>query len=277
MLHSLTYFNLSVGATSVLNDSICVTLFRIATGFIGSDVTESERALVAAASLEFVKVFVGSMLIGLSCGLLSALALKHGGVGFFDGHRVLLVTLFISTMYAPFFLSELLGLSGIVTMLFSGMTARRYASRNVDYLSRRVISFVFQLMAHLSETCVFLSLGINIFSYNGDANIFTGRSSLEWQSLGALVLLSNATRALTTTLIISLFNCFRLPCYCTATDDEYKTASIIPPSTMFILWFGTYSSFHRQARPHPFLTNSNSHIHSSLTLTPSPQLDSGVQ
>ena len=67
-------------------------------------------------------------------------------------------------VYMPFLLSESLQLSGIVTVLFSGISARRYICKNISEKARKLSSFVFMLMSHMSETVVFLSLGMSVFA-----------------------------------------------------------------------------------------------------------------
>ena len=64
----------------------------------------------------------------------------------------------------PFLLAEALQLSGIVAILFSGIAARRYICKNISEKARKLSSFVFLLMSHVSETVVFLSLGMSVFA-----------------------------------------------------------------------------------------------------------------
>ena len=63
-----------------------------------------------------------------------------------------------------FFLAETLQLSGIVTILFTAITAKRYSNRNMDAEAKHQCAFVFEIMAYLSETAVFLYLGLNVFA-----------------------------------------------------------------------------------------------------------------
>ncbi|CAE7539301.1 SLC9A8, partial [Symbiodinium microadriaticum] len=81
-------------------------------------------------------------------------------------HRLLLVSLFVGMVYIPFLLSESLQLSGILTILFSAITARRYINHNIPPEAQRASAFVFELIAYLAETSVFLYLGFDVFSSN---------------------------------------------------------------------------------------------------------------
>jgi NhaP-type Na+/H+ or K+/H+ antiporter len=57
-----------------------------------------------------------------------------------------------------------LQLSGIVAIMFTAITAKRYSNRNMDKESKHQCAFVFEVLAFLSETAVFLYLGLNVFA-----------------------------------------------------------------------------------------------------------------
>ena len=61
-------------------------------------------------------------------------------------------------------ITETLQLSGILTILFSAITARRYINHNIPPEAQRASAFVFELIAYLAETSVFLYLGFDVFS-----------------------------------------------------------------------------------------------------------------
>jgi NhaP-type Na+/H+ or K+/H+ antiporter len=92
---------------------------------------------------------------------MTALLYKHVE---FKNHKLAAISLFVSTVYIPFLLSEVLQLSGIVTILFSGIASRRYINKNLSSDARKTASFVFQLMAYLAETSCFCLLGLSVFS-----------------------------------------------------------------------------------------------------------------
>ena len=105
--------------------------------------------------------FIGSCFIGYFLGVMTAVIYKHVE---FKNHKLAAVSLFVSTVYIPFLLSEVLQLSGIVTILFSGIASRRYINKNLSSDARKTASFVFQLMAYLAETSCFCLLGLSVFS-----------------------------------------------------------------------------------------------------------------
>lgn len=81
------------------------------------------------------------------------------------------LSLFYLIMYMPFFSAELFDLSGIVTILFTGISAKRYATQNLSDATEVNVDALFRVTAHLAETCIFLELGLSVFglSYYGSS------------------------------------------------------------------------------------------------------------
>lgn len=152
-----TLFYLVFGE-SVLNDAVSITLFKTMSKYIGKSITYEDGLF---AFLDFIISCIGSTVIGFGLGMLFAWIFK---VVDLTKHRLLLVSLFTGMIYVPFLLSETLQLSGILTLLFSSITARRYISHNIPPEAQRACAFVFELMAYLAETGVFLYLGLDVFA-----------------------------------------------------------------------------------------------------------------
>jgi sodium/hydrogen exchanger 8 len=64
----------------------------------------------------------------------------------------------------PLFFPHPSELSGIVCILFTGMFSRHYTHRNLSVKGQALAFFIFSLLAVLSETAVFLELGLSVFS-----------------------------------------------------------------------------------------------------------------
>lgn len=167
-----TLFYLVFGE-SVMNDAVAITLFRTTGKFVGVQIGADEGFI---ALVDFVLSFAGSVAIGYILGLFSAWIFK---VVDMSHHRLVLVSVFVGMVYIPFFLAEALQLSGIVTILFGAITARRYSAQNMPPGAKRAAAFVFEILAYLSETSVFLYIGLNVFSkasaasYRGDLIMWT--------------------------------------------------------------------------------------------------------
>jgi sodium/hydrogen exchanger 8 len=59
-------------------------------------------------------------------------------------------------------LAEGLGLSGIVSILFTGMVMKHYTYSNLSDNSQRFVSAFFHLLSSLAETFVFIYMGFDI-------------------------------------------------------------------------------------------------------------------
>lgn len=73
------------------------------------------------------------------------------------------MTVFVSMVYVPFLISDVLQLSGIVTILFSAITLKRYCIHSIPHDVQHSVHFFFEVMAFISETAVFIYLGFSVF------------------------------------------------------------------------------------------------------------------
>ncbi len=162
---------------SVLNDAVGLVLFKTCSKFVGKhDNVEKIFGAILDFCVDFSIGFVGSMIIGFGSGLVSAFFLKK-----VDMRQTPLVELclFFLIMYMPFFLAELLELSGIVTILFTGMSARRYATANLSESTEEYANILFHFAAHIAETSIFLELGLSAFGLS---------ASIKWSFVGWAIL-----------------------------------------------------------------------------------------
>jgi NhaP-type Na+/H+ or K+/H+ antiporter len=63
-----------------------------------------------------------------------------------------------------YFIASGLGLSGIVSILTNGVLLNYYAKPNISMAARKIIKMLYEVIAHGSETIVFLFLGIGLFA-----------------------------------------------------------------------------------------------------------------
>ena len=159
---------------SALNDAVAIVLFRSFSHLvqIGVDDTQTLMGEAALFATEFLLEALGSPAMGIVFSFLAALVFKHLD---FTGTPVLELSLYILLMYIPFILAEVCHLSGIVTIFFTGMSARRYIEPNVSEETQRNAAAIFKLVAFLAETCIFLDLGLSVFGFSG---------SFHWRFIG---------------------------------------------------------------------------------------------
>ncbi|KAF5100911.1 hypothetical protein DV451_002386 [Geotrichum candidum] len=143
---------------SLLNDAICIVMFETAQKFSGEAFKIS--SLFKGIGM-FLMTFTISLLIGTIVGFTTALVLKHSHVRRFPQIESCLVLLFA---YASYFFSNGCHMSGIVSLLFCGITLKHYAHYNMSRRTQIAIKYIFQLLAQLSENFIFIYLGLSLFT-----------------------------------------------------------------------------------------------------------------
>ncbi|KAH1243922.1 Sodium/hydrogen exchanger 6 [Glycine max] len=86
---------------------------------------------------------------------------KYAGLDI-DNLQNLESCLFVLFPYFSYMLAEGLGLSGIVSILFTGMVMKHYTYSNLSRSSQRFVSAFFELISSLAETFVFIYMGFDI-------------------------------------------------------------------------------------------------------------------
>lgn len=151
---------IEVFGESVLNDGVCIVLFDAFTHMVRVGGHESDGSIVMELLGEFMLKFIGSYLLGLASGMLSAFILKTNDL---RKHRMLELSFYLLVMYWPFFVAEAIGLNAIVTILFTGMSARHYASKNLSVESGESSKLLFRVVSHVCEAVIFLQIGLSLF------------------------------------------------------------------------------------------------------------------
>uniref|UniRef100_A0A0E0IHG3 Cation/H+ exchanger transmembrane domain-containing protein n=1 Tax=Oryza nivara TaxID=4536 RepID=A0A0E0IHG3_ORYNI len=157
---------------SVLNDAMAISLYRTMS-LVRSQAAAGENFFMMV--FQFLETFVGS----LSSGCITA----QNILNYFKGTFGIVLELDLSLLLYPFpkfymetlfakherlcmlsidqyMLAEGLGLSGIVSILFTGMVMKHYTFSNLSNNSQRFVSAFFHLLSSLAETFV----AVNVFS-----------------------------------------------------------------------------------------------------------------
>ncbi|XP_050148680.1 sodium/hydrogen exchanger 5-like isoform X3 [Malus sylvestris] len=143
---------------SVLNDAMAISLYRTMS-LVRSHATSGENFFMVV--VRFLETFVGSLSAGVGVGFTSALLFKYAGLDI-DNLQNLECCLFVLFPYFSYMLAEGLGLSGIVSILFTGMVMKHYTYSNLSENSQRFASSFFHLISSLAETFVFIYMGFDI-------------------------------------------------------------------------------------------------------------------
>ncbi|CAE7397987.1 NHX6 [Symbiodinium natans] len=175
-------FNVIFGE-SVLNDAVSIVLFKSFSKAIGQE-EKNVAASILGMACDFVITFIGSAVIGAGLGCFSALLFKHAGLSShteLHGPKLEL-SIFLVFCYAPFLLADGLRLSGIVAILFTGLTMKRYTYFNLSEPARETVATVVSLMASCAETLIFIDLGTSAWG-----NLLVDVTLLSWVLVACLV------------------------------------------------------------------------------------------
>jgi len=149
---------------SVLNDAVAIVLSGTLLLFNKPGAVVDTDSVLHACGL-FVQIFVGSIVIGLVFGLLSAyvfkkLNLKHGHENF-----TLEAALSFVFPWCAYFLAETLELSGLVAILTCGMAMACYTRYNFSEKGAILTMRMYKAVAAVAETYVFVYLGMALISF----------------------------------------------------------------------------------------------------------------
>ncbi|KAL7910098.1 Sodium/hydrogen exchanger family domain-containing protein [Trichoderma velutinum] len=149
---------------SILNDAIAIVIFETAQ-YIKKSEGKANYGIISFFDGigMFLLVFFGSMLIGMVVGIGTALLLKFTYVRRFPKIESCLIILIA---YATYFFSHGIHASGIVSLLFCGITLKHYAYFNMSRRTQLTTKFIFQVMSQLSENFIFIYLGLALFTDN---------------------------------------------------------------------------------------------------------------
>lgn len=154
----------------VVNDAVCIVLYRILLDFTssgqGNNINynflflefSSKTPLLMIGS--FLNLFFYSFIVGIVVGGLSSLFLKK--LKFIKLNRVQETSIVIFFAFISYTLAEELGLSPIISLLFSGIMMSHYTFYNLSFQAREESSVVSRMMANIAEAFVFTYLGLTM-------------------------------------------------------------------------------------------------------------------
>ncbi|KAH6849833.1 Sodium/hydrogen exchanger family-domain-containing protein [Chaetomium sp. MPI-CAGE-AT-0009] len=145
---------------SILNDAVAIVIFESAQS-AGTKGKGIGIWSVLHGIWYFLSEFFGSLAIGALIGVLTALGLKYTYVRRYPNIESSLVVLIA---YATYFFAQAIGMSGIVALLFCGITLKHYAYFNMSRRTQLTTKYFFQVTAQLSENFIFIYLGLALFT-----------------------------------------------------------------------------------------------------------------
>ncbi|PRP83914.1 sodium/hydrogen exchanger, Na+/H+ exchanger, antiporter [Planoprotostelium fungivorum] len=132
---------------SVLNDAVSIVLYNTLGKFVGADVFSSKELLAGLG--DFLLVTCGSVGIGIGFGLFSAM-----------NNPPFEIVILISFAYLSYVTSELAELTGIVSIFITAAIMQHYNWYSLSEQAQTTAHHLIKLLAMISETVIFIYLGI---------------------------------------------------------------------------------------------------------------------
>ncbi|VDQ03566.1 unnamed protein product [Trichobilharzia regenti] len=139
---------------SLLNDAITIVLYEIMVEFTGKKEVTGGQIGIGIAS--FFTVSLGGLLIGVVFGIVTCLITR------IPSHLQTMTVLLLA--YFSYIMADCIGWSGIISMIGCGLIQAAYAFHNIDRRSVITIENFVKVIAELSESVVFVFLGVTVIS-----------------------------------------------------------------------------------------------------------------
>ncbi|ORY02316.1 sodium/hydrogen exchanger [Basidiobolus meristosporus CBS 931.73] len=147
---------------SIMNDAVSIVLFETLRKYHGSEMYFSNVVLGIGT---FMFIFLSSLFVGVGVGMLCALQLKFTELRRYPATESCIV---IIVAYSSYFLANGIEISGIVSLLFTGISLKHYAYDNMSIKTRRTTKYIFHILCQLSENFIFIYLGVSMFTHEND-------------------------------------------------------------------------------------------------------------
>ncbi|XP_048588654.1 sodium/hydrogen exchanger 9-like isoform X2 [Nematostella vectensis] len=148
---------------SVMNDAVAIVLFRSIESYLldnASGVFQVDKFFSSVGV--FIGVFSGSFFLGFLMGLVTALITKLTKISDFP---LLETALFFLLSWSTFLMAEAAGLTGIVAVLFCGISQAHYTYNNLSDESKHNTKQIFALLNFLAENFIFSYMGLSVFTF----------------------------------------------------------------------------------------------------------------
>uniref|UniRef100_A0A6Q2Z1W0 Sodium/hydrogen exchanger n=1 Tax=Esox lucius TaxID=8010 RepID=A0A6Q2Z1W0_ESOLU len=144
---------------SVLNDAVAVVLSSSIVSYQpeGDNHHTFEVMAVLKSFGVFLGVFSGSFALGVATGVMTFTKLRD--------FQLLETALFFLMSWSTFLLAEACGFTGVVAVLFCGITQAHYTFNNLSPESQDRTKQLFELLNFLAENFIFSYMGLALFTF----------------------------------------------------------------------------------------------------------------
>ncbi|XP_074154519.1 sodium/hydrogen exchanger 9 [Sminthopsis crassicaudata] len=148
---------------SVLNDAVAIVLTYSISIYSPKDNPNTFDAAAFFQSVgNFLGIFAGSFAMGSAYAVVTALLTKFTKLCEFP---MLETGLFFLLSWSAFLSAEAAGLTGIVAVLFCGVTQAHYTYNNLSSDSKMRTKQLFEFMNFLAENVIFCYMGLALFTF----------------------------------------------------------------------------------------------------------------
>ncbi|XP_063810774.1 sodium/hydrogen exchanger 1 [Pseudophryne corroboree] len=153
-IHINELLHILVFGESLLNDAVTVVLYHLFEEF--SELDQVTFRDISLGFLSFLIVSFGGVFVGLVYGIIAAFTSR------FTSHIRVIEPLFVFLYsYMAYMSAELFHLSGIMALISSGVVMRPYVEANISHKSHTTIKYFLKMWSSVSETLIFIFLGVS--------------------------------------------------------------------------------------------------------------------
>nr|XP_013038782.2 sodium/hydrogen exchanger 6 [Anser cygnoides] len=149
---------------SVLNDAVAIVLSSSIVAYqpAGDNSHTFDVTAMFKSIGIFLGIFSGSFAMGAATGVVTALVTKFTKLREFP---LLETGLFFLMSWSTFLLAEACGFTGVVAVLFCGITQAHYTYNNLSTESQHRTKQLFELLNFLAENFIFSYMGLALFTF----------------------------------------------------------------------------------------------------------------
>lgn len=149
---------------SVMNDAVAIVL---SSSIVAYQPSEANTHMFDASAFfksvgVFLGIFSGSFVMGAATGVVTALVTKFTKLHYFP---LLETALFFLMSWSTFLLAEACGFTGVVAVLFCGITQAHYTYNNLSEESTKRTKQLFEVLHFLAENFIFSYMGLALFTF----------------------------------------------------------------------------------------------------------------
>ncbi|XP_060886137.1 sodium/hydrogen exchanger 7 isoform X2 [Labrus mixtus] len=149
---------------SVMNDAVAIVLSSSIVAYqpSGANTHMFDAAAFFKSVGVFLGIFSGSFVMGAATGVVTALISKFTKLHCFP---LLETALFFLMSWSTFLMAEACGFTGVVAVLFCGITQAHYTYNNLSEESNKRTKQLFEVLHFLAENFIFSYMGLALFTF----------------------------------------------------------------------------------------------------------------